>query len=113
MVTLGEVPKEFVSEITGGKYSHAYPVQLNKLVCDGGHDLILSVGQVVPHEVAGMANHSKNMLVFHFYSHSHAKPTASSACPCVQVGCGGKEAIDQSHYVGAVYGMENIMGRRA
>jgi len=87
--TLGTVPGEFVGQITGGRYSHEYPVQLNKLVVDGGHDLIISVGQVVPHEVAGMANHSKNMLV----------------------GCGGKEAIDQSHFVGAVYGMENIMGR--
>jgi hypothetical protein len=89
VVTLGEVPAEFVEELTEGRYSHAYPVQVNKLVQEGGHDLIISVGQVVPHEVAGMANHTKNMLV----------------------GCGGKDAIDQSHYIGAVYGMERIMGR--
>lgn len=89
VVTLGTVPAEFVSEITDGKYSHEYPVQVNKLVKDGGHDLVISIGQVVPHEVAGMANHTKNILV----------------------GTGGKEAIDQSHFVGAVYGMENIMGR--
>ena len=63
VVKLGSVPKEFVAEITDGKYSHEYPVQLNKLVTEGGHDLIISVGQVVPHEVAGMANHTKNMLV--------------------------------------------------
>eukprot|EP01048_Picozoa_sp_COSAG05_P015775 COSAG05_NODE_1943_length_3799_cov_21.288649_3_plen_121_part_00 len=46
VTTLGAVPKEFVEEITEGKYSHEYPVQLNKLVVDGGHDLIISVGQV-------------------------------------------------------------------
>ena len=44
--TLGTVPGEFVGQITGGRYSHEYPVQLNKLVVDGGHDLIISVGQV-------------------------------------------------------------------
>jgi hypothetical protein len=27
------------------------------------------------------------------------------------VGCGGKEAIDKSHFLGAVYGMERMMGR--
>ena len=63
VVTLGTVPAEFVSEITDGKYSHEYPVQVNKMVRDGGHDLVISIGQVVPHEVAGMANHTKNILV--------------------------------------------------
>jgi hypothetical protein len=61
--TLGVVDAEFVAQITDGKYSHSYPVQMSKLVHDGGHDLIISVGQVVPHEVAGMANHTKNILV--------------------------------------------------
>jgi nickel-dependent lactate racemase len=63
VVTLGTVPAEFVEEITEGKYTHEYPVQVNKLVRDGGHDLVISIGQVVPHEVAGMANHTKNILV--------------------------------------------------
>ena len=55
----------------------------------GGFDLILSIGQVVPHEVIGMANYTKNILV----------------------GTGGREGINRSHYLGAVYGMERIMGR--
>ena len=55
----------------------------------GGFDLILSIGQVVPHEVIGMANYNKNILV----------------------GTGGREGINRSHYLGAVYGMERIMGR--
>lgn len=63
VVTLGTVSAEFVAEITEGKYSHEYPVQVNKMVRDGGHDLVISIGQVVPHEVAGMANHTKNILV--------------------------------------------------
>lgn len=89
VVTVGELPAEFVSEITEGKYSAPFPVQISRKVMDGGHDLILSVGQIVPHEVAGMANHTKNILV----------------------GTGGKECIDQSHFLGAVYGMERSLGQ--
>ncbi|MBE3084912.1 MAG: DUF2088 domain-containing protein [Bacteroidetes bacterium] len=89
VVTIGTVPGEFVSKITDGAIDYSWPAQLNKLVFNGGHDLILSVGQVVPHEVIGMANYNKNLLV----------------------GTGGPEGINKSHFVGAVYGMERIMGK--
>jgi nickel-dependent lactate racemase len=62
---------------------------VNKLLVEGNFDLILSLGQVVPHEVIGMANYNKNVLV----------------------GTGGSEGINKSHFLGAVYGMERIMGR--
>ncbi|MBP1674887.1 MAG: D-mannonate epimerase, partial [Bacteroidetes bacterium] len=88
VVTAGIVPAEFVSEITGGRLNYPWPAQLNKLVMNGGHDLILSIGQVVPHEVVGMANYNKNLFV----------------------GTGGPEGINKSHFVGAVYGMERMMG---
>ncbi len=87
--TLGEVPAEFIREQSEGKLSYAWPAQVNKLISQGGFDLILSIGQVVPHEVIGMANYNKNILV----------------------GTGGREGINRSHYLGAVYGMERIMGR--
>ncbi len=61
VVTVGTVPGEFVYEITEGKLNYSWPAQLNKLVKNGGHDLILSVGQVVPHEVVGMASYNKNL----------------------------------------------------
>jgi len=89
VVTVGTVPGEFVSEITDGALDYSWPAQLNKLVYNGGHDLILSVGQVVPHEVIGMANYNKNLFV----------------------GTGGQEGINKSHFIGAVYGMERIMGK--
>jgi nickel-dependent lactate racemase len=89
VVTAGIVPGEFISEITEGKLNYAWPAQLNKLVMNGKHDLILSVGQVVPHEVVGMANYNKNLFV----------------------GTGGPEGINKSHFVGAVYGMERMMGK--
>ena len=87
--TVGEVPAEFIREQSEGKLSYAWPAQVNKLISQGGFDLILSLGQVVPHEVIGMANYNKNILV----------------------GTGGREGINRSHYLGAVYGMERIMGR--
>jgi nickel-dependent lactate racemase len=87
--TLGEVPSEFIREQSEGKLSYAWPAQVNRLISKGGFDLILSIGQVVPHEVIGMANYTKNILV----------------------GTGGREGINRSHYLGAVYGMERIMGR--
>jgi len=89
VVTVGTVPGEFVSKITNGALDYSWPAQLNKLVFNGGHDLILSVGQVVPHEVIGMANYNKNLFV----------------------GTGGPEGINKSHFIGAVYGMERIMGK--
>jgi nickel-dependent lactate racemase len=87
--TLGEVPAEFIREQSEGKLNYAWPAQVNRLILNGGFDLILSIGQVVPHEVIGMANYNKNILV----------------------GTGGRESINRSHYLGAVYGMERIMGR--
>jgi nickel-dependent lactate racemase len=94
VVTLGEVPSSFVKEQSEGKLDYVWPAQVNRLLVDGPgdgskFDLILSIGQVVPHEVIGMANYNKNILV----------------------GTGGVESIDRSHYLGAVYGMERIMGR--
>ena len=89
VVTVGEVPAEFVSESSEGIYTKSWPAQMNKLVWEGGHDLILSIGQVVPHEVIGMANYNKNVFV----------------------GTGGVEGINESHFIGAAYGMERMMGR--
>ena len=87
--TLGEVPSDFIREQSEGKLSYAWPAQVNRLISQGGFDLVLSIGQVVPHEVIGMANYTKNILI----------------------GTGGRESINRSHYLGAVYGMERIMGR--
>ena len=89
VITLGEVPSEYIMEISEGKVDFSWPAQINRLLLEGEYDLILSIGQVVPHEVVGMANYNKNILV----------------------GTGGTEGINKSHYLGAVYGMERMMGR--
>jgi nickel-dependent lactate racemase len=89
LVTLGEVPAEFIREVSEGRVDFSWPAQVNHLVAEGGFDLILSIGQVVPHEVSGMANYNKNIFV----------------------GTGGADGINKSHFLGAAYGMERIMGR--
>lgn len=89
LVTLGEVPADFIKDISEGKLNYSWFAQVNKLLVEGNHDLILSIGQVVPHEVVGMANYNKNIFI----------------------GTGGKEGIYKSHFLGAVYGMERMMGR--
>lgn len=85
----GEVPSEFVKEVSGGKLDYSIPVAVNRRLVEGEYELIISVGQVVPHEVIGIANGFKNILV----------------------GAGGVEMINKSHFLGAVDGMERLMGR--
>ncbi len=89
LVTLGEVPGEYVKQVSEGMLDYSWPAQVDRLLVEGGYDLILSIGQVVPHEVIGMANYNKNIFV----------------------GTGGADGINKSHFLGAVYGMERMMGR--
>jgi nickel-dependent lactate racemase len=89
VTNVGEVPAPFVREVSGGAVDFPWPAQIANLIATGKHDLILSIGQVVPHEVIGMANYNKNIFV----------------------GTGGQEGINKSHFIGAAYGMERMMGR--
>ena len=89
VVKLGEVPAEEIEKISGGLWKDPVDVEVNRLLMDGRYDLIVSPGQVVPHEVIGMANHAKNIFV----------------------GVGGADMINKSHMIGAVCGMEQAMGR--
>ena len=89
IVTLGEVPADYVKEVSEGRVDYSWPAQVNKMLVEGNYDMILSPGQVVPHEVVGMANYNKNIFV----------------------GTGGAEGINKSHFLGAAYGIERILGR--
>ncbi len=88
VVELGQVPAEYVSQVTGGVYQRSWPAQVNRLLRDGNHDLIFSIGQVVPHEVIGMANYNKNVFV----------------------GTGGVAGINESHYLSAMVGIDDTLG---
>lgn len=89
VVKIGTVPPSFLKEITEGLWHEPVDMEVNKRLMDSCYDLIISPGQVVPHEVIGMANHAKNLFV----------------------GCGGFRIINQSHMIGALYGMERMMGK--
>ncbi|MGB9682584.1 MAG: lactate racemase domain-containing protein [bacterium] len=89
VINIGKIPKDFVRSVSDGIFDEAIEVDINKKLLDKNYDLIISIGQVVPHEVSGMANYTKNVLV----------------------GCGGKRTIDKTHLLGAFYGMERILGR--
>ena len=88
IVRKGVIDGSMLSELSDGKVDYAVGVEVNKMLFDG-YDLILSVGQVVPHEVVGMANYTKNIVV----------------------GAGGSDIINKSHFLGAVAGMESLLGR--
>lgn len=89
MLKVGEVPSSYLEDVTEGLWHEPISVEINRRVMDEQYDLIISPGQVVPHEVIGMSNHAKNLFV----------------------GVGGSDMINKSHMVGAVYGMERMMGR--
>ncbi len=87
VVSLGKASSEFIKELSGGNLDYEVNVQVNKIVYDN-YDLIVSIGQVVPHEVVGMANYTKNIMV----------------------GIGGSDMINKSHFLGAASNLEKIMG---
>ena len=86
---LGEIPGDFVRKISNGKVDYPVHVELASRIIEGKYDAIISVGQIVPHEVVGMAGGNKNLLV----------------------GCAGPDTINKSHFLGAVCNMEKIMGQ--
>ncbi len=88
VVQKGMIDGEMLSELSNGKVDYTVDVEVNKMLFDD-YDLILSVGQVVPHEVVGMANYTKNVVV----------------------GAGGADIINKSHFLGAVAGIEDILGK--
>ena len=89
VLKLGDIPADFIEHVSEGKLNVSIPVEVNRRIVDPTYDIIISIGQVVPHEVAGMSNFNKNIFV----------------------GCGGSDMINYSHYLGALYGMERVMGQ--
>ena len=89
LVHLGDVPADFVAEQSEGELRFPIRWEVNGLLFDRPWDRIISIGQLLPHEVSGISGHSKNIVV----------------------GLGGPDAIHKTHYFSAVYGRERIMGR--
>ena len=85
---IGTVPGEYLDEVSEGLFKDDVTVSVNKELVSGKYDAIISIGQVVPHELAGMAGYTKNLLV----------------------GCGGGEMINVSHFLGVFHGRHRIVG---
>jgi nickel-dependent lactate racemase len=85
---LGDIPADYVEQITGGCADWKFPVWLNSMLMNEPWDLVINIGHVVPHEVLGFANHNKNYFI----------------------GLGGKELICASHMAAACCGIENNLG---
>lgn len=86
---LGTIPGSYIKQISEGRVDYDMQVLVNRLYFERKWDAIISVGQLVPHEVAGIANGAKNVLV----------------------GTGGRDFISKSHFLGAAWGMERLMGK--
>ena len=89
LTTIGELGAEQVAELTGGLFTKAIPLTINKRLAPGNYDYVLIFGGVVPHEVAGFAGGAK-----YFFP-----------------GVSGAELTNATHWLGALAGIENIIGR--
>lgn len=89
LVTIGELSEATVERLTGGLISHTVAVSLNKLLSPGVYDTVLVFGGTVPHEVAGFAGGAK-----YFFP-----------------GVAGPELTHSTHWLGALAGIENIIGQ--
>jgi nickel-dependent lactate racemase len=88
IVRIGTIPAEVIKDLTDGLVDFSVNCELNKTLVEGNWDQIISVGQLVPHELVGIANYNKNVFI----------------------GVGGKEIIDKTHFIGALFGLEKLMG---
>jgi nickel-dependent lactate racemase len=89
VTVVGELPADEVDDLIGQSLALSLPFAVNRALVDGSYDLVVSVGQVVPHEVAGFGGYTKH----------------------ISIGLGGPETIQRSHFLSAVYGIEQTMGR--
>jgi lactate racemase len=89
LIMLGELSGEMVRELTGGLIDQAVPVSINKLLAPRVYDTVLVFGATVPHEVAGFAGGAK-----YFFP-----------------GVAGPELTHTTHWLGALAGIENIIGQ--
>jgi nickel-dependent lactate racemase len=88
LIVLGELSAATVRELTRGLIEQPVPVSVNKLLAPGVYDTVLVFGATVPHEVAGFAGGAK-----YFFP-----------------GVAGPELTHMTHWLGALAGIENIIG---
>lgn len=90
LAAVGTVSAAEVTAVSGGAMREPVPVAVAGAL-GAGWDAVVSVGQVVPHEVVGMANFTKNLVI----------------------GLGGAPTINATHLLSALCGIEHVLGRAA
>ena len=89
LTTLGLLSAETVIELTSGLITHEVPVSINRLLGADVYDTVLVFGATVPHEVAGFAGGAK-----YFFP-----------------GVAGPELTHTTHWLGALAGIETVIGQ--
>ena len=87
LTSLGTLEASTVRELSNGLLTDEIPVRVNRLALE--YDLLVVIGPVFPHEVIGMSGGWK-----YFFP-----------------GISGAELIDHSHWLGALLGINNVIGR--
>lgn len=86
MVTVGTLSADLIHELSRGSMRQDVPVEINRYVVEADYDIV--IGPVFPHEVVGISGGNKYFIP----------------------GCATHEAIDLSHWVGALIGVEGMIG---
>jgi nickel-dependent lactate racemase len=89
LVTIGELSREHVRELTAGLLDQSIPLRVNRLLAPGLYDTVLIFGATVPHEVAGFSGGGK-----YFFP-----------------GVAGPELTHATHWLGALATVEGVIGR--
>jgi nickel-dependent lactate racemase len=89
LVTIGDLSAARVTELTGGLITNSVSVNLNRRLGPGVYDTIIIFSATVPHEVAGFAGGAKYLFP----------------------GVAGPDLTHATHWLGALAGIENVIGR--
>lgn len=87
-VTIGTLDSDQVAALSEGRLAMDVPVRVNRLILES--DIVVTVGPVLPHEVAGFSGGDKYLFP----------------------GVSGPEMIDVSHWLGALVTSREIIGTR-
>jgi lactate racemase len=86
IVAVGRLSAEQISELSLGAMSEAVEVEINRRIVESDYAIV--IGPVFPHEVAGISGGNKYFIP----------------------GCATHDIIDLSHWVGALIGVEKMIG---
>lgn len=88
IVKVGTLSAEQIDELSQGAMRRDIDVELNRHVVEA--DVNIVIGPVFPHEVVGISGGNKYFIP----------------------GCATHEVIDQSHWIGALIGVDSMIGRK-